>query len=99
MTDVTLKSDDKPQAKGSILQSMIAAFIASYFVNKLSLAGVNFETLGVSSELVKAAIVGQLTVFFGWATATNIVNSLRASILFVRNSYLSLRQAAEQGKE
>lgn len=98
MTDTTIK-DEKVAPKSSIFQAMIAAAVASYFVTQLSLAGVNFETLGVSSELVKATIVGQLTVFFGWATATNVVTSLRTSILFVRNSYLSLRQAAEQGKE
>lgn len=98
MTDTPLK-DDKPPARASILQAMIAAIVSSYVVTRLSLAGVNFETLGVSSEIVKSTIVGQLVVFFGWATPTNIVSSLRASILFIRNSYLSLRQAAESGKE
>lgn len=104
MTDTSLVNtarikEVKPAIRSSISQAMFAAIISSYVMTRLSLAGVDFTTLGMDSELVKATIVGQLVVFFAWATPKNVVSFIRASILFVRNSYVSLRQAAVEGKE
>lgn len=97
MTSPQIVAPEKPRS--SIVLAMLAGIISSYCMNKLSLAGVNFETLGVSSEIVKSTIVGNLVVFFAWATPTNIVNSIRATIIWCRNSWLSIILAAEQGKE
>lgn len=88
---------DKP--KSSVIQAMLAAILASFLVNQLSLAGVNFETLGVSSEIVKSTIVGNLVVFFAWVTPANIATGVRSTILFTRSTWLSWRSAAEDGKE
>lgn len=77
----------------------MAAILASFLVNQLSLAGVNFETLGVSSEIVKSTIVGNLVVFFAWITPSNVAMGVRNAILFIRNTWQSWRSAAENGKE
>lgn len=97
MTSSQIVASDKPRS--SVIQAMLAGILSSFLVNQLSLAGVNFETLGVSSEIVKSTIVGNLVVFFAWATPVNIAASVRNSILFTRSTWQSWRSAAEDGKE
>lgn len=99
MTDTSVTADQKPPIKFSVMQAMAAAFIASYCMTQMSLAGVNFEALGFSSEIVKSTIIAHLVTFFGWATPTNIVMAIRSFILWVRKSYRLLRTAAVDGKE
>lgn len=93
MTDQT---NTKPTVNSSTTSAIISAIVASYLMTQFSLAGVNFETLGVSSELVKSTSIGVLVGFFAWLTPNNIVISLRNVIIFVRTAKESLTKAAEE---
>lgn len=82
-----------------IISCVLAAAISGYFMNYASLHGVNFEELGVSSEIVKSTLVGMVAGFFATLTPKNFVSSVRDTILFVRDALMSWRKAAEEGKE
>lgn len=73
---------DKVSAFTRMIIGAIAAWVSSYLLNQLSLAGVDFKTLGLNSEMVKSTIEG---VFVGLAvTPKNLVYSIRDGILFTR---------------
>ena len=79
--------------------AIISAFVASFIMTQLSLSGVNFEVMGVSSEIVKSLIIGHLVGFFTWLTPTSFVMAVRGGILFVRSAFKSWHDAATDGKE
>ena len=93
------KSPDPTSGNSKTISSIFAAMVASYCMTQASLHGVNFETMGVSSEIVKSLLIGSLVGFFAWLTPKNIVGAIRDAILFVRDAIISWRQAATEGKE
>ena len=82
MTDTTNSSS----GYGQIGASILAAFSASYLMNRFSLRGIDFEVLGFSSELVKSTIIGTLSGFFTWISPTHVVQAVTDAILFVRKA-------------
>lgn len=106
MTDTTIRPTNQPikqnrrkaAYKGSMSLAMLAAIISSYVMTQLSLAGVDFTAFGVDSELVKSTIIGQLVIFFGWATPTNIIHFIKTAIAFIYESIDGIRRASH-GKE
>lgn len=100
MTDVPQEIDRrKPEGKGKTGAAILAAMCASYFMTQMSLKGVNFETLGVSSEVCKSIIIGTLTGIFAELTPKNFVDSVKEGILFIRAAAKSWRDAIVDGKE
>lgn len=97
MTDTTVSS--RPTSSNSqIFSAILAAILASYFMTQFSLHGVDFETLGVPSEIVKSTIVGTLVGFFAKLTPANFVEVIKDIILFWVNA-LKTWSDAKQGKE
>jgi hypothetical protein len=93
MTDATT---GKPAPSGSkAFPAIISAFIASFTMNQFSLHGVNFETAGVSSEVVKSLLEGSMVGFFTWLSWTNIVNGITEIIVSVKDAVKSWRNAAK----
>lgn len=78
---------------GKIGCSIISALLSSYLLNKASLHGVNFELLGVSSEVVKASIDGALTGILVGLTPTHFVASLCDAIVFVKSAFRQIGKA------
>lgn len=99
MPDTPLVSNANPPGNSKTFSAILAAVVSSYCMTKLSLNGVNFETMGVSSELVKSLLVGSLVGFFAWLTPRNFVGAVRDIILFVRDAFISWRKAAKEGQE
>jgi len=89
----------QPTGYGKTGAAIISAFVASFIMTQLSLSGVNFEVMGISSEIVKSLIIGHLVGFFTWLTPTNFVMGVRSAILFVRSALKSWHDAATDGKE
>lgn len=65
--------DTTPSAGPSVLKALISSGLASYFMTQCSLHGVNFETLGVSSEIVKSTLIAGFVSFFTWLTFANLI--------------------------
>lgn len=74
---------------------MIAASFASYIMTQCSLHGVNFETLGVSSEVVKSFLIGNLVAFFTWLSWGNMVAFVTDIIQSVHGAFKTWRNAAK----
>lgn len=77
-----------------IVSALVGAF-TSYMLNKASLHGVDFEALGVSSELIKSSLIGTITGLV--AAPRNIVFALRDGILFIRFAGTTIWQAIRYG--
>lgn len=104
MPDTTTSTPaDKPDTKSGtgfqIGASFLAAGIASYAMTQASLHGVNFEVLGVSSELVKATIIAHLVAFFTWASPKNVSDAIRGAIIFVKKTLRSWHDAWTNNEE
>lgn len=99
MTDKPMISNEVPQSRDKLIAAFLAAWSTSYIMTQASLKGVNFELLGISSELVKSTIIAHLVAFFVWATPRNIVQAIRELILFIRETWKTWRDAALEGKE
>ena len=82
MTDTTQSGS----GYGKIGASILAAFTASYLMNRFSLRGIDFEVLGFSSELVKSTIIGTLSGFFTWISPQHIVGAVTDTILFIKKA-------------
>jgi hypothetical protein len=78
---------------GKVGASVVAAWLGSYTMTQLSLHGVNFEELGVSSEIVKSTIIGTLVGFITWASPSNFVHVLIDIIIFCKDSIRQIRSA------
>lgn len=99
MTDPVPPQGLTPSGNSKTVSSILAAMVSSYFMTQLSLHGVDFETMGISSEIVKSFFIGSLVGFFAWVTPKNLVSAVRDVILFWRDSWKSWRDAANEGKE
>lgn len=86
MTDLTITPTVKQSGSGKTISGIAIAILSSYFVNWLSLRGMDFKTLGVDSELIKASIVGTLTGSFVAFTPQNIVAQIVDIIRFLKNA-------------
>ena len=95
MTNLT-KSPDSTIRTGrdKLIVGFLAAWGASYIMTQLSLSGVNFELMGVDSEIVKSTIIAQLVTLFISITPRNVVEYVRDSIIFVRRSWKEWKDAA-----
>jgi hypothetical protein len=78
---------------GKVGASIASAWLASYCMTQLSLHGVDFAELGVSSEIVKSTVIGTLVGFFTWLTPQNIVNEITSIIIFCKNAIKQWRNA------
>jgi hypothetical protein len=78
---------------GKLAAAIISAGVASYIVNRLSLNGVDFTALGVSSEIVKASLVGTLVGFLTGLTPQHVVDEMATVIVFFKNAFKQLRNA------
>lgn len=85
---------EEKKGVGKLGAAFFAAFIGSYVMTQLSLRGVNFEVLGVSSELVKSTIVAHLVTFFVWLTPRNMVEWITEVIIFWKSAFKKWRNAA-----
>lgn len=101
---------EKAQAEGKrgglaqILTTACFVAVASYFVNQLSLAGVNFELgevvpgITINSEAVKSQIVAASAVASITLTPRYFAASVRDAIVFVRQTLDSWGEAWTSGK-
>lgn len=97
MTDQSGASPDNSRSGfGKVVSSILAAGLSGYIVNQLSLHGVDFAALGVSSEIVKASIEGTLVGFMVWLTPQNFVDEIVCFITFCRASWKKIKVAADQ---
>lgn len=82
-----------------VVSAIVAAILASYCMTQLSLHGVDFETLGVSSEIIKSTLIGFFVGFFTKLTPANLVGVLKEIIIFRKRALKELHDAAENGRE
>lgn len=78
---------------GKVISGFISGILTTYLTNKASLHGVNFEVLGVSSEMVKAGIDGAIISVSVWATPSHFVAAVKDGILFVKYAWRQWREA------
>ena len=81
---------------GKVGTAILSAFLASLLMNWFSLHGVNFETLGFPSELVKSTLIGGFVGFFTWITPNHFVEGVIDFILFLRRAKKQINDAANQ---
>lgn len=92
---------DTPSATrgyGKVGASIVAAWLSSYTMTQLSLHGVDFTELGVSSEIVKSTIIGILSGFFVWVSPQHLIQAITDAILFCRNAIKQWREALTSNK-
>lgn len=87
------------EGNGKAWVGALAALCATYSMNWLSLRGIDFKVLDISSELVKATIIGHLVWFFTWITPKNFVGAVRDGLRFVHDATASWWDALRYGKE
>lgn len=80
-----------------IVTASISGGISTYILNYFSLKGVDFKTLGIDSEMVKAGIDG--TIVGVVSAPDNLVYTLRDGILWIRFACKTLWDAIRYGKE
>jgi hypothetical protein len=80
-------------SKSKTIGLAVISAAATFALNYASLHGVDFQTIGIPSELVKAAIVGHLISFYDWVTPDNLVDAVVQSILWIRESCAKIRGA------
>lgn len=95
----TLAENYEKKGSGKTGAAIIAAGMASYFMTYCSLHGIDFEVIGIPSELVKATIVGHMAGFIVWFTPQNFVQEVKNGILFVRGAIKTWWIAARDGTE
>lgn len=84
---------------GKIASAFLAAGIASYIMNQLSLHGVNFETdnlipgVKVSSEVVKSSLEGFLSATIVGFTPSHFVAFVKDAIIFVKQTLRTWHEA------
>lgn len=78
---------------GKIVSGIIAGIITSYIMNQASLHGINFELLGISSEIVKSTIDGSLIGVIIGLTPSHFVAALCDMIIFFKTSIKQIREA------
>lgn len=88
--------DNSKSGFAKVGSSILAAGLSGYFVNWLSLHGVNFTEFGVSSEIVKASLEGTLVGFFVWMTPQNLVDEIVVFIKFCKSSWKQISGAVDQ---
>lgn len=81
-----------------IIAGILAAGITSYTMNWFSLHGVDFKTLGMDSEVVKASLIGTIAGTIVGFTPQNFVEAIKDGILFGRAS-LKKWEDALNGKD
>lgn len=79
-----------------IFVGAICSSITSYFLTYCSLHGVDFATLGISSEMVKGGIVGSITGFI--IAPITFIYKLRDMVLWFRRAWYILYSAIVDGK-
>lgn len=99
MTDTPATPGKEPASKSKIICSVLAGIVANYFMNYASLRGVNFETFGIPSEMIKSALVGAWAGFFAWVTPNNVRSAARDALIWLWETRKILKKAAEEGKE
>lgn len=82
------------QGSGKIWSGVVAAGLVSYGMNWLSLHGVNFELLGIDSEVVKSSIIASIAGGAIKLTPENIVQQIKCFIIFIRRSVQEIKDAA-----
>lgn len=91
---------DQPQGpdkgNGKAWVTFAAAICTTYSMNWLSLRGVDFQVLGVPSELVKSGIEGLMLGFFAWITPDHAVDAMVESILWCRRAVARVWSAITQ---
>lgn len=74
-------SNPAPQTSSgpSVFKALISSGLASYFMTYCSLHGVDFETLGVPSEIVKSTLIAGFVSFFTWLTFANVIDYAKST--------------------
>ena len=80
-------------ALSKVIAGVVAAGCTSYFMNWCSLRGVDFEALGVSSELVKSTIIGSVSGTLVGLTPDSIVQDIIDLIVWVKTSVKRIKDA------
>lgn len=96
MTDLTNQQIAKDEGKkgfGQIGSAFISTIMATYIINQASLHGVNFELLGISSELVKSSMEGLLISGLVWATPSHFIAAIVDAIVFIKTSWKQIASA------
>lgn len=78
---------------GKAVSGLLSGIATTYVMNLASLHGVNFELLGIPSEMVKAGIDGVLVSGFVWATPPHFVAAVKDAILFIKDALRQWREA------
>lgn len=78
---------------GKIVSGIIAGILTSYLMNQASLHGINFELLGVSSELVKSTIDGSLVGIIIGLTPSHFVAAICDAKVFIKTSFKQISEA------
>ena len=65
-------------------------------MTQLSLHGVDFTEMGVSSELVKSTLIGSLVGLLTWLTPQHFVSEITNAIVFCKSALAQWRAALIQ---
>lgn len=78
---------------GKVGSAILTGWLTSYFMNQLSLHGINFETAGISSEMVKSSIESFIVGISVWATPAHFAAAITDGITFVKTTLKQWRDA------
>lgn len=81
---------------GKLVTGFIATGISIYTMNYFSLHGINFQLMGVDSEIVKASIIALVTTFLTWLTPQHVVDKITAAIVFLKRAKQQINNAGEE---
>lgn len=96
MTDITNQQIAKAEGQtglGKVGSGIISGLLASYIMNQASLHGVDFQLLGISSELIKSSIEGLLVGVFVWMTPSHFAAAVTDGIVFIKATAKQWRDA------
>lgn len=92
-TNQQIASAEGKTGHGKIVAGIIASGLTNYVMNQASLHGINFELIGISSEVVKATIDGTLVGVIVGLTPSHFVAALCDAKVFIKTSLKQFREA------
>lgn len=92
-TNQQIAEDQGKPGLGKIGAGILSGFLTTFIMNQASLHGVDFTVEGIPSEVVKSGLDGALIGFFVTLTPQHFVASVADSIIFVKRSLRSWRDA------
>ena len=97
-TRVQQAQTDGSTGFGKMGIGILSGFLSTFLMNQASLHGVDFTLAGVPSEVVKSGLDGALVGFFVMLTPQHFVAWTVDTVLFFKNWWKQLRNAANQGE-